>query len=119
MRYSANTKPPKLDASCTTPALALSATTLPRGGALKYTAVGPERTVVIAVDAARLSADLVATPLPGAAETQVVKVPMRLAGCKATGTIGVQVPAGDHTVSVFPAEGGEPLASRSLKVTSR
>ena len=35
------------------------------------------------------------------------------------GVLGVQVPAGEHTVSVFPAAGGLPLVSKPLTVTDR
>lgn len=119
VRYSANSKPPPLEPDCTTSRLALSSVEIPRGGALRYSVVGPERDVVLAIGAARLGPDLVAEPLPGAVETQVVREPKPLEGCKSTGALGVQVPPGDHTVSVFPAEGGAPLTSRPLTVTGR
>ena len=119
VRYSTNARQPRLEPSCETPALALSATSIPRGGALRWTAVGPGDQVVIAIGAARLSADLTAQPLPGAAEPQVVRPGTALDGCKATGVLGVQVPPGEHTVSVFPAGGGEALATRPLTVTER
>ena len=119
VRYSTNARQPRLEPSCSVPALALSAASIPRGGALRWTAVGPGDEVVIAIGAARLSADLTATPLPGASELQVVRPATALKGCKATGVLGVQVPAGAHTVSVFPAGGGSPLASRPLTVTER
>jgi hypothetical protein len=119
VRYGAGNRPPALAASCTTPGLALSADSVRRGGLLRYSAVGPaDGAIVVAIDAARLRPDLSAVPLPGAADTQVVKVPKRLTGCRTEGRLGVQMGAGTHTVSVFPAAGGDPLASRSLTVTA-
>ena len=119
VRFGGGTRPPELAASCDTSALAISATEVRRGQPLRYAVVGPATRVVVAIDAASLDPDLTATPLPGASEPQVIAEPKRLAGCKATGILGVQVPAGDHTVSVFPATGGAPLASKPLTVTDR
>lgn len=119
VRYGGQNRTPKLTTSCDTPALAISATTLRRGSPLHYAVTGPDRDVVIAIDAAVLSPDLTATPLPGYTQTQVVKVPEQIRDCKGNGVLGVQVPAGTHTVSVFPASGGDPLASRPLTVTDR
>lgn len=112
--------PPALTASCTTPGLALSATSVRRGGLLRYSAVGPNDTaIVVALDAARLLPDLAAVPLPGRTDTQVVKVAKRFTACRTNGQLGVQVSPGQHTVSVFPAAGGTPLTSRPLTVTDR
>lgn len=118
VRFGGGARPPQLAASCDTPALAISADTVRRGQPLRYAVVGPAPRVVVAIDAASLSADGTATPLAGRTEAQVVPS-TELAGCKATGILGVQVPAGEHTVSVFPAVGGEPLASKPLTVTDR
>ena len=117
VRFGGGTRPPDLATSCDAPALAISATTVRRGQPLRFTVVGPATRVVVAIDAASLSADLTATPLPGAAETQVIRPPATLERCKATGILGVQVPAGTHTISVFAATGGAPLASKPLTVT--
>ena len=119
MRYGSQQKPPALATSCDSPALALSTATTTRGMPLRWTAVGPPDAVVIAIDVARLDAGLTATPVPGATEPQVVPIRTPLKGCKATGVLGVQVPVGAHTVSVFPATGGAPLASKPLMVTER
>ena len=119
VRFGGGTRPPALAASCDRSALAISATEVRRGQPLRYTVVGPATRVVVAIDAASLSPDLTATPLPGASESQVIRPPTTLSGCKATGILGVQVPAGEHTVSVFPAEGGRPLVSKPLTVTER
>ncbi len=119
VRYGGAHRTPKLTTSCTTPALALSASTVRRGGPLYVAVTGPDRTVVVALDAARLAPDLTTTLLPGAKETQVVRPAVQLADCKGASVLGVQVPPGAHTVSVFPAEGGEPLASKPLTVTDR
>jgi hypothetical protein len=119
VRYGGANHAPKLARSCETPGLALSVSTVRRGFPLYYAVTGPDRTVVIAIDAAALSPDLTATLTPGATEAQVVRVPKKMSGCKGTGVLGVQVPAGRHTVNVFPAEGGAPLASKPLTVTDR
>jgi hypothetical protein len=119
VRYGGVNHTPNLATSCATPALATSASSLVRGHPLYYAVTGPSRRVVVAIDAARLGPDLRATTLPGAREAQVVRPPVTMTGCKGKGILGVQVPAGTHTVSVFPAEGGTPLASRPLTVTDR
>jgi hypothetical protein len=110
---------PKLKTSCTTPALAISTASVVRGQPLYYAVTGPDRDVVVAIDAARLSPDLTATALPGKSQAQVVRPPARIRGCKGKGILGVQAPPGAHTVSVFPAAGGDPLASKPLSVSDR
>lgn len=119
VRYGGQNHVPKLSTSCQTPALAISAHAVIRGTPLYYAVTGPNRTVIVAIDAAALSSDLTAAAISGAGEPQVIRVPLRMSGCRGTGVLGVQVPAGDHTVSIFPAEGGEPLASEPLTVTDR
>lgn len=119
VRYGGQNRTPKLATSCETPALAISATTVRRGSPLYYAVTGPDRDVVVAIDAASLSADLTATVLSSAGEAQVIREPTKMSDCKAKGVLGVQVPAGMHTFSVFPAEGGTPLASTALTVTDR
>ena len=86
---------------------------------LYYAVTGPTRRVVVAIDAATVAADFTATPIKDGAEPQVVRVPVTMAGCKGKGEMGVQVPPGVHTISVFPAEGGPALASQKLTVTER
>jgi hypothetical protein len=108
-----------LATSCTSPGLAISATTVRRGSPLYFAVTGPDRTVVIAIDAVSVTSDYVATPLTGSAEAQVDRVPVTMAACKGKGVLGVQVPAGKHTVSVLPAEGGTALISKQLTVTDR
>lgn len=119
VRYGGADHTPKLATSCTSPALAISVSTLRRGNPLYFAVTGPDRVVVVAIDAGTLSGDLTAAPLPGAHEAQVDRVPVRMSHCKGKGVLGVQVPAGAHTISVFPAAGGPPLASRPLTVTDR
>jgi hypothetical protein len=119
VRYGGANHTPKLATSCTSPALAISVTTVRRGNPLYFAVTGPDRVVVVAIDAASLSPDLAAQPLTGARDAQVDRVPVRMSHCKGKGLLGVQVAAGAHTVSVFPAAGGQPLASRSLTVTDQ
>ena len=90
-----------------------------RGNPLYFAVTGPTRTVVVAIDAASITSDYTATPLAGTAEAQVDRVPVKMSACKGKGELGVQVQPGDHTVSVFPAEGGTPLISKKLTVTER
>ncbi|MBK5306311.1 MAG: hypothetical protein JJD92_06450 [Frankiaceae bacterium] len=101
------------------PGFAISADELRRGSPLYYAVTGPDRSLVVAIDAASLSAELTATPVQGAREAQVVRPPVTMSGCKGKGEMGVQVPAGEHTISVFSAEGGRPLVSKKLTVTDR
>ncbi|MDT7538546.1 MAG: hypothetical protein QOI82_2131 [Actinomycetota bacterium] len=110
---------PPIATSCTSPGLAISVTTLRRGSPLYFAVTGPDRTVVIAIDAASVTSDYVATPLSGSTDTQVDRVPVRIASCKGKGVLGVQVLAGKHTIGVFPADGGGPLVTRTLTVTDR
>jgi hypothetical protein len=119
VRYGGRNHTPDLTTSCTTPGLAISAESVRRGSPLYFAVTGPDRTVVIAIDAASLTPDLVATTAPGAAESQVDRLPVKMSGCKGKGVLGVQVPAGEHTVGVFPADGGPALASQKLTVTDR
>jgi len=119
VRYGGVNHTPALTTSCQTPGLAISASDVVRGRPLYFAVTGPNRTVVVAIDAATLSADLTAVPLAGVRATQVIRPPVTLSGCAGKGVLGVQVPAGVHTVSVFAAEGGGPLASRPLTVTDR
>jgi len=118
VRLNGGRKPPELAASCHTPALALSASSIRRGGPLLYTTVGPTDRVVLAIDAATVAADGTATPLAGHPQAQVVP-PKQLAHCKASGVLGVQVQPGEHVVGVFPATGGGPLTTQPLTVTER
>lgn len=119
MRYGGVNRTPKLATSCETPGLAISATTVVRGRPLYVAVTGPDRSVVVAIDAASLSTGLVAVPLPGAVEAQVVRPPVTMRSCRGKAVLGVQVPAGTHTVSTFPAAGGVALASTPLTVTDR
>jgi hypothetical protein len=119
VRYGGRNHTPDLKTSCELPGLALSASELVRGSPLYYAVTGPDRTVVIAIDAVSLSPDLTPALAPEAREAQVIRVPTTMKGCKGKGVLGVQVPAGAHIISVFPAEGGQPLASKPLTVTDR
>ncbi|MDT7573260.1 MAG: hypothetical protein QOE05_3434 [Actinomycetota bacterium] len=119
MRYGGRNHTPVLATSCETPGLAISVSEVRRGNPLYFAVTGPNRTVVIAIDAAAVTADYTATPVTGAVEAQVDRVPVKMSRCKGKGELGVQVQPGDHVVSVFPAEGGGPLISKKLTVTER
>ena len=119
VRYGGHNNTPKLATSCDVHGFAISASELRRGSPLYFAVTGPARRVVVAIDATALSADLTPTVLEGAREAQVVRPPVTLSGCKGKGEMGVQVPAGRHTISIFPAEGGAPLVSKKLTVTDR
>jgi hypothetical protein len=119
VRYGGVNRTPKLAISCTSPALAISTGSVIRGHPLYYAITGPDRDVVVAIDAQALAPDLSATPLTGGQQAQVIRPATHLSGCKGKGVLGVQVPPGHHTVSVFPASGGGPLASRPLTVSDR
>jgi hypothetical protein len=119
VRYGGRNHTPSLTTSCETPGFAISADEVGPGFPLYFAVTGPDRTVVIAIDAASVTSDYVATPLAGATETQVDRAPVKMSGCKGKGELGVQVQPGEHTISVFPAEGGTPLVSKKLTVTER
>jgi hypothetical protein len=119
VRYGGVNHTPKLATSCATPALAISTSTVVHGNPLYFAITGPNRDVVVAIDAAALAPDLTATPVDGASQPQVIRPRLRMSGCRAKGVLGVQVPAGTHTVGVFPAAGGRPLATRPLTVQDR
>ena len=101
------------------PGFAISAGEIRRGSPLYFAVTGPERRVVVAIDATSLSADLTPTVAPGAREAQVVRPPVTLSGCKGKGELGVQVPAGESHDQRLPAEGGTPLVSKKLTVSDR
>jgi hypothetical protein len=119
VRYGGRNHTPALATSCEKPGLAISVSEVRRGGPLYFAITGPDRTVVIAIDAASITSDLAATPLSGARDTQVDRLRVPMSACKGKGEMGVQVPPGEHTVSVFPAGGGGALASKKLTVTER
>ena len=119
VRYGGANHTPDLKTSCTEPGLAISPDTLRRGSPLYFAVTGPDRTVVIAIDAASVTSDYVATPADGATESQVDRLPVTMSGCKGKGEMGVQVPAGEHRIGVYPAEGGPALVTKKLTVTDR
>lgn len=119
VRYGGVNRSPGLKTSCETPGLAVSSNSVRRGSPLYVAVTGPNRTVVIAIDAASITADLQATPLEGASDVQVDRAPVRMSGCKGKGVLGVQVQPGEHQIGVFPADGGPPLATKKLTVTDQ
>jgi hypothetical protein len=119
VRYGGRNHTPELTTSCKAWGMAISASNVVRGSPVYFAVTGPGRTVVIAIDAASITSGLSATPLAGAIDAQVDRVPVKLSACQGKGVLGVQVAAGEHTVGVFPAEGGRPLTTRRLTVTER
>ena len=119
VRYGGRNNTPTLTTSCEKPGFAISTSELRRGAPLYFAVTGPARSVVVAIDATSLAADLTPTLSPGAREAQVVRPAVRMSGCKGKGEMGVQVPAGEHTIGVFPAEGGPALVTKKLTVTER
>jgi hypothetical protein len=119
VRYGGRNHTPALTTSCEQPGLAISVGEVRRGEPLYFAVTGPTRTVVVAIDAVSITADLVAVPVTGVADAQVDRIPVKMSGCKGKGELGVQVQPGDHTVGVFPAEGGAALVTKKLTVTAR
>ncbi len=79
--------------TCTRPTFHLSATTVASGGVLTWSAAGDaDSSVVFGIDT---------STLPATVESGLVDGPVRLAGCKAHGTLRLAVPAGEHVLSVY------------------
>lgn len=116
VRFGGGSRTPPLEPSCTTPALALAVSRVQPGGLVTWAATGRNGIeVVLAVDVARYQDGV---PVPVGGPTQVIEPPIRLDGCTATGRFGIQVPPGEHVVSIFPLGGTSlPLASRTITVT--
>lgn len=109
---------PRLAASCTTGALALSATETEVRGDIRYSVVGPDGDVLLAINAASVSDGLVATPVAPRAVTQVFpEEPM--VGCRLRGSFPAQVPPGDHVVSAFRLVDGAWTRFASVELTVR
>lgn len=109
---------PDLDASCTTGALALSAEETEVRADIRYSLVGPDGDVLLAINAASVSDELVATPTAAGAVTQVFpEEPM--VGCRLRGSFPAQVPPGDHVVSAFRLVDGSWTRFASADLTVR
>jgi hypothetical protein len=109
---------PALEASCTTGALALSATETDVRGDIRYSVAGPDGDVLLAINADAVSADGVAQPSAPGAVTQVFpEEPM--VGCRLRGSFPAQVPPGDHVVSAFRLVDGTWTRFASVPLTVR
>ena len=110
----AGSRPPTLPASCTTPAYALSTTSVKQYGVVRWSAVGPRTSrVVLAVDSPTLPQQ------PAGAGAGRVFGPAQLDGCAASGQFGVRATPGAHTVTAFavaPDGTSTPLGSKPLEV---
>ncbi len=116
VRFDGGNRTPALEPSCTTYALELGVSRALPGGLVTWSAAGPDRgDYLLAVDVTRFQDGV---PVPAAAQTQVVDPPFSLSGCRASGRFGIQVPPGEHVVSVFRIGGtSEPFASAKITVT--
>ncbi len=98
--------------SCTRPTFHVSATTVASGDVLTWSAAGDaDSSVVFGIDT---------STRPVSPQTGLLDGPVRLAGCKAHGTLRLAVPAGAHVLSVYlaPRSGGALLlGTQKLTVT--
>lgn len=109
---------PALEPSCTTGALALSATETEVRGDIRYSVVGPDGAVLLALNTAAVSSEGVATPTGPEMITQVFpEEPM--VGCRLRGTFPAQVPPGQHVVSAFRLVDGTWTRFASVPLTVR
>lgn len=109
---------PALEPSCTTGALALSATQTEVRGDIRYSVVGPDGAVLLALNAESVSSEGVATPtVPGRITQVFPEEPV--VGCRLRGTFPAQVPPGDHVVSAFRLEGSTWTRFASVPLTVR
>jgi hypothetical protein len=117
------TPPPALATNCTTPALALSVTSIPKGGSVAWSGTGPpHQQVVLAVGVQGFTVGtslklLHAIPDPGLRQDEVqqasVLVPFNT-GCRAHGSFRALVPRGTYNVRLFRVNG----AGSSLSTTA-
>jgi hypothetical protein len=108
---------PPLEPSCTTGALALAPTEVGQREDVRYTLVGPDGDVLMALNTSAVSPALVATPVSPGAITQVFPARV-MVGCRDRETFPAQVPVGRHTVTAFRLVDGAwvRLAETSLTV---
>ena len=109
---------PELAPSCTTAAVAVSPTTVDVREDVRYSYVGPDGDVLIALNAAAVSADGVATPSTPGAVTQVFEED-RVFDCRRRGDFPAAVPAGEHLVTAFRLVEGRWVAQASTELTVR
>jgi len=126
------TPPPALATNCTTPGLALSVASVPKGGSVAWSGTGPpHQQVVLAVGVKGFTVGtslklLNAIPDPGLRQDEVqqasVLVPFDT-GCRAHGSFRALVPRGTYNVRLFRVNGAgsslstTPVATKRLTVT--
>ena len=96
--------------SCTRPTFHVSATTVASGAVLSWSVSGDaDSSVVFGIDT---------STRPVSTQTGLLDGPVRLAGCKALGTLRLAVPAGPHVLSVYiEPRSGAALLLGTQKVT--
>jgi hypothetical protein len=122
------TPPPSLATNCSTPGLALSAGSVPKGGSVAWSATGPpHQQVVLAVGVKGFTIGsseklLTAIPDPGLRSNEVqqasVLVPFD-AGCRAHGSFRALVPRGSYNVRLFRINGSGASLSTTAVATKR
>jgi hypothetical protein len=108
------TPPPPLATNCTTPALALSVSSIAKGGTVQWSGTGPpHQQVVLAVGVRGFTLGptpkrLNAIPDPGLTDNEVQQasalVPFNTS-CKVSGSFRALVPPGTYTVRLFRVNG--------------
>ncbi|MDP3713402.1 MAG: hypothetical protein Q8R60_13080 [Mycobacteriales bacterium] len=118
--YADQGKPPfpPLETSCTTGALAIAPTTVGQRDEVRYTLVGPDGDVLLALNTTGVSATGVATPSAPGAVTQVFPEQPML-GCRSQDDFPAQVPVGRHTVTAFRLVNGTWTSFASTTLTVR
>jgi hypothetical protein len=122
------TPPPALATNCTTPALALSVASVPKGGSVAWSGTGPpHQQVVLAIGVKGFTVGtslklLNAIPDPGLRQDEVqqasVLVPFN-SGCRAHGSFRALVPRGTYNVRLFRVNGAGSTLSTTAVATKR
>ncbi|MDQ1711099.1 MAG: hypothetical protein QOE45_549 [Frankiaceae bacterium] len=118
-------EPPALAASCTTPAFALSATTVKQARPVSFTIVGPDSgRYVIGVNTTGFrhqpEGGYVAVPIPGREKDVITGAGVQpMKGCRRTGYFALPISPGDATVTLYEltSTGTVELAHRTVTVT--
>jgi hypothetical protein len=124
---SGHAKPPALATNCTTPGLALSTSSVSRGGTVRWAGTGPARQqVVLAIGVQGFKTglapkQLTAIPDAGrtAADVEQASALIRFdAGCRTSGVFSALVPPGHYQVRLFQVGSGvvRSVASQPLTV---
>jgi hypothetical protein len=109
---------PSLAPSCTTAAIAVTPSPVEVREDVRYSYVGPDGDVLIALNAAAVSADGIATPSSPGAVTQVFEED-RIFDCRSRGEFPAAVPAGEHVVTAFRLVDGRWTAMASTELVVR